>query len=345
MSFANDSHVANIVHETERQRQFIRIVLPSTILIDKQEYRLLDLSIGGFKIAHDKMTDALFEAGEQEVVLNFNFNQFSFKIDAYARPVYKKNKEIGYKFTQIERQQLSLLRHVVKSYLSGQIMGVNDIISIVARTDYSEPTRRRNVQEAPDLKQKISRAIPLILVTIIGIIMLFFIAGNIYENQRFIKSYSGIVDGDVFTLRADKDGVFESLLSDEATSVKKDQDIGRFKASGRREVTLKSPCDCLIVQQSARNGEFKVMGEALYKLFPQNNTPYISTTIKSDQVERLKMANKVRARIHGEKNFRSGKLIQILPQENEFTRLKIKLDAPIPASWFSKPAYVEIMAF
>jgi hypothetical protein len=133
-----------------------------------------------------------------------------------------------------------------------------------------------------------------------------------------------------------------SGLSDWGRQVKK---IGTDTWESLKNIPLKSPCDCMLVQRSARDGEFKLMGEALYKLFPRDAAPYVLATVKSDQIERLKISNTARVRVAGEKRFRTGKLVQFLPQENEFTRLKIRLDKSVAPEMFGKPVYVEVVTF
>lgn len=345
MPAADQTRIDTIVHEAERQRQYIRIELPSRMLIGDTECKLTDLSIGGFKIVHNRLADQLFKLGEQAVKITFDFSDFSFKIEGRARPLYKKNNKIGYKFTHLSQHHSSLLRHVIKSYLSGQIMGVNDVISVVSRNNYIEGGARKSPEDKKGLGHVWRNILPMIVIFGTGILLALFVFGNIYENQRLIKSHSGMVDGDVFTLRAQENGKFISSLEEDTRFVKKDQEIGMFSPDNRKPIIIKSPCDCVIVQQSARDGEFKIMGEALYKLFPLEKAPYVSATVKAEEVERMKISSQVRVRLSGEKRFRSGKLVQFIPQENEFTRLKIKMDNPIKPEWFSKPAYVEVLAF
>ena len=40
----------NVVHETEVQRQFSRVKIPATLSINKKEFKVQDMSAGGFSL-------------------------------------------------------------------------------------------------------------------------------------------------------------------------------------------------------------------------------------------------------------------------------------------------------
>lgn len=67
--------------------------------------------------------------------------------------------------------------------------------------------------------------------------------------------------------------------------------------------------------------------------------------LKSDQVEGLKTGSTAKVRLSGDRKPYQGKLIQFLPQESEFIKVKIRLAKTLKQSDFGKPAYVEIAKF
>ncbi len=343
MSFVEEKHINNIVHEAETQRQYIRIELPATVIIKNFSCKLLNLSAGGFKVSHDKAAD-LQKDGQQPITIQFDFNAFSFTIQAEAQSIYAKKNEIAYRFINLTSQQASMIRHVIRSYLSGQIFTIDNVLNVATRDNYTKAKPPANQNETHF--HHIGKAIlPVVLISLGLAFMLWIIGSNIYESQRFVKSYSSSVEADSLTLRAKENGTFTSLIDSDTRTVAMDQPIGTLLTDLGKKKEILSPCDCTIAQNSATSGEFKLMGEALFKLLPPDANMYVSTLIRSDQTAHLKTGNRVKVRLAGERNFRTGKLVQFVPQESEFMKLKIRLDEGLESSDFGKPAYVEIAKF
>lgn len=338
-----DDRDSRIALEAETQRLHIRVELPATVTIDKTECRLLNLSLGGFRIAHAK-AEQLKDKGRQDIVIAFDFNAFSFTIQAQAEPCHGQKNELAYRFVSLSGQQASLIRHVVRSYLSGQIFTVNDMLHVAGRDAATQKRPVANQNQKP-WRRFFATALPMLAIVIALGAMAWLIGSNIYDSQKYVRSYSSSVEADVLTLRAKSNGTFVTVLAADQKHVTKDQVIGRFEDENGAIKDVLSPCDCHLAEHTARDGEFKLMGEALYRFLPKDANIYVTALLKSDQIKHLRAGNKAEIRLSGETRYREGKLIQFLPQPSEFVKVKIRPDKPLKASDLGKPAFVEISRF
>lgn len=213
MSLVQEDGAENLVHEAETQRQYIRIELPAKVTIAECDHKLLNLSLGGFKIEvrDADMAVTVNEKGDQDALISFDFNAFSFSITCRAKPVHSEGLEIAYKFTDLPPQQVSLVRHIIKSYLSGQIFTADSLLTTASRYEYKAP--RPSKKMSRDAFIHMARtALPLLFIGIAMVSMIWILGSNIYQNQRFVKTYSASVDADLTTVRAKENAVFTSLL-------------------------------------------------------------------------------------------------------------------------------------
>jgi mannuronan synthase len=348
------SHHNNVVHESEQQRQHIRIQIPAIVKIDGEEFNLANLSASGFKIHITTPRQAFSKTKTQDVEIAFNFDSFAFALKVKADFVHVDNKkgEAGFRFVNLDRQQTSMLHHVIRSYLAGQILSSENILGVASRDNFVAPNRNKSVP-IPGGKGSWKKFVGMTVLTLIGTFSILLLTGNIYESAAIVKSYNSVIDGNVLTLRAKSNGVFRSYLTGKEQVVTKDQEIGVFVPDNKStlapgatgEEIITSPCDCIITQHSARSGEFKATGEALFKLLPRDEETWVMAVLPAENIHRLKIMDDARIRVVGESNFMEGNIVQFVPQEGEYTKVRIRTKEPINPELVGRPAYVELEAF
>ena len=346
------------MHESEVQRQHVRIQIPAGVRIGKNTYKIKDLSAGGLSIITDK--NFLFDKEEKEGTILFPFENFSFNLKIKLNPIYSKpdKKITGFRFEDVTPRQTSLLHHVIKSYLSGLITTEEDIIAVAARENYA-PAKEEvvNTSDHP-AKTFIGRLVPITAIAAVGLLGLSLLVGNIYENTAMIKSYVGVVEGNIFTARAQQNGEFYSLLAKGTEQVTKSQPMAVVKigalaqgmtpataAGPGTSITVESPCDCLVVSQYPQDGEFVAMGEPIFKLQPINDYMWVTATLKPEQLHRLRLQDSARIKIAGEADFIEGNVTEFIPPsaEKDLTRVKIRTKQAIPSTMTGRLAYVEFL--
>src|ERR1700752_1556531 len=95
------SHPARIVHESETQRQHIRVQIPALAKMGGKNHRIANISTGGFSIKAEK--DFVLPDHFQEIKILFPFKNLAFHLNLKAAPVYhdKKRGMAGFLFQEM----------------------------------------------------------------------------------------------------------------------------------------------------------------------------------------------------------------------------------------------------
>lgn len=351
MTKASTAKKPVLIHESEVQRQHVRIQIPAGIRIGKNTYRIKDLSAGGLCIKTEK--NFRVENVGNEGTLLFPFENFSFNLRMKLKPVYNltDKKIAGFRFEDMTPRQISMIHHVVKSYLSGLLTSEEDILAIAARNNFVN-TSEEDESNDNYSKNIFSRVMSVIAISMAGMLGLLLLFSNIYENNAIVKSYVGIVEGNLFTARAQDNGNFYSLLAKGTEQVAKGQPIAVIKTAGMAgapgqtgNITIESPCDCLIAEQFPRDGEFIAMGEPIFRLQPINDYMWVTASLEPEQIHRLQLQDGARIKIAGESEFIEGNVTEfVTPHLNrELIQVKIRTKKTIPSTLSGRLAYVEFL--
>lgn len=336
---------AKIERETEKQRHHVRVQLPVIVVMDGKKYTTEDISEAGFSIRTSK---DVFQQGPQEIKVYFPFQNFAFHLQLQAQPVYfnQTTGRTGYVFTDIDARQLSLLNLVIKSSLSGEIAPGGEVLEVLKHQNAPKPD--------PYPHSKWSRVLPLGVIVLAGITGLALLGGSIYENTSIVKSYIAVVEGDTHFVRAENNGIYNSLLSDGTKEVARGQDIAVLKppasadpAAAAQNVLIKSPCDCLVLGNFTAKGEFRMRGEPLFELLPLNGKRWVTVSVRPDQSHRLRLMDDAYVQMAGENKFLEGYIMEFLPPDfaSGNSRVRIQTTETIPPELVGQPAYVEFMIF
>jgi alginate biosynthesis protein Alg44 len=348
---------AKIERDSEPQRHHVRVQLPVIVVLDGKKYTTDDISAGGFSI---KAGRDIFQKGIQAIKVYFPFQNFAFHLQLQARPLYhdQKSNKIGFVFPDIDARQLSLLNLVIKSSLSGEIAPGGEMLEVLKHQNAPKPD--------PYPHNKWGRILPLGIIVLAGVTGLALLGGSIYENTSIVKSYLAVVEADTHMVRAEGDGVYNSLLAENAKQVTRGQDIAVLKSEnapatatddmtnnmgpvvpGDGNLLIKSPCDCLIMKNFASEGEFHMTGEPLFELLPLNAKRWVTASIRPDQSNRLKLLDDAYVQMAGENKFLEGHVMEFLPPDfiNGSSRIRIETTDPIPPELIGQPAYVEFVIF
>ena len=339
-----------IVHESETQRQFVRLPVPSQATVGEKSYYIKDLSSGGVAIVDVQTT--YVEGTRFPISLNLPFSSFSLQLvlDVQVKYYLPQEKILGCQFIGLNADQVALINHVIKSFMAGEIVKSGDVLNVAARDNFTKPRGKKITSDGKPVVN-LKRQIPgLVLVAVLGLAALTFIGANLYESLFVMKSNNAFVQGPVTQVRAVEQGVFVSKLPAGATTVKNRQEIG---AVGEND--LKSPCDCLIVTQHRQDGEFVVPGDPILSLVPTESQPWIVALLKPEEARRLTLDGAVRISVAGTKIEFPGKVASIKadmaePAGTDFAsalgggsrqvQVRIVPEQKIPSELINRPARV-----
>lgn len=345
----------NITHESEIQRQHIRVSLAGTAKIGGKSYKISNLSAGGFSVSD--VDGTLASGAGDETEITFNFNSFTMAVNVRTAPVYydAERKVAGFRIVEAGRRETSLINYILKSYIAGNLVTEGDVLNVVTRDNYVKP--RAKPQSNEELKRNWRRFIPMGLITVACASAMFFFFGNVYESTAIVKSYMGVVEGSVFTVRAPQNGIFESLLPEGSERVTKDQIIAVIHTGTTPGITLtgtpgapgdiviKSPCDCLITRELAQSGEFNPAGTPVMQLMPANGSVWVTASLRPEQLYKIQLQDDARVKVAGESVFIEGNVTEFLPPNSgeEMTRVRIRTRTPIMPQMVGRVAYAEFI--
>jgi alginate biosynthesis protein Alg44 len=230
-------NVQTVVHESETQRQFVRLPVPAQARIGDNMHYVKDLSSGGLSLVDVNTSYA--EGARLPLSLTLPFSAFSLQIilDAQVKYYLPTEKVMGVQFMGLSADQVSLLNHVVKSFMAGEIVKSGDLLNVAARENFTK-SRGKKVVGGDKPVVELKRQIPgLILVSALGVLALSFIGANLYESLFVLKTNNAYVQGPITTVRAVEQGVFISKLPAGATTVKNRQEVGMVNDTSKARVT------------------------------------------------------------------------------------------------------------
>ena len=352
-----------VVHEKDAQRQHIRVSIPAQATIGSKDYDVHDISMGGLRLKN--VSDIFKKDQKFDCVLAFPFEGFTMQVSipCSVEQYDPKNKTLGCVYRELTAAQLSILNLVIKSYVAGTLITEDDVLHVAGRDNsvkFRSNPQNDNIHPA---RSNIKRIVSLSLILLAGFLGLLFILGNVYESVSILKSYQGVVQADIVISRANADGEFTSLIGENVKQVSKGQPMAEISSlaltlaekSGNQEeasspltlakTTILSPCDCHVLHQFVNDGEFRALGESLFKLVPVDTHPWITATILPEEAQRLSFEDDARIRIAGETTFIEGTVINFNAANEDAVAIQVRVrpKEQLPNELIGRPAYVEFM--
>jgi alginate biosynthesis protein Alg44 len=338
-----DDDSVQVVHEAEAQRQYPRVRLPGRVHVrdGKQErsYPLHDLSAGGLSFDLDggkfhtgQTLDAWLELTIQPVT-------FTLRVKCEVRNVTRER--VGCQFLQLGPGEISALRRIIHGTLGGDLVATGDVIQALSRDNF---VKSREVKDAAGLSGP-ARARALLMTALmftLGLIAFAYALDKLYEMAFVTRSTAAKIAAPTFIISMPRDGTFFSLVP-ENNEVQKGQPIASFQAAmldviqgdvGNLKLsaaelsqlmgetlkgTLSSPCDCVVQQRNALDGQYVNRGQPLFELVTKNATPYVLARFHFDDLDKLAVGRGLSFRIYGQDRQRFGKIhdVKLLPPQTQ----------------------------
>ena len=341
-----------LVHETEVQRQHVRVELPAArVMLNGNTYKVQNISVGGVQL---QGVSAPLQKHEKAVLgLSLPFEAFTLNLNLpYVIEHYDaKAKTLGCAFTALTDAQMSLLNVVIKSRMAGTIIDAGDILHIAGRSNLVK--FKRDAEPTPlTSRQKLKRGSIFAAFLLLGLTCTALIAGNLYERLNVIKTSQAYVYADTIIVKAPVNGEFQFMLGDSITKLRTGQRIGQIKtylpesANGddliQSSVPVLSPCDCFIVDSTIENGEFRLTGEPIMVLLPTENAPSVTAKIPLNRAAQVTKGQSAEITIEGERISGTVQTVEMPEAGNTHASVTIKTETPLPLSSLKKPAKVRL---
>ncbi len=307
-----------VVHESETQRQYIRLQLPASALIDGNRISIKDLSSGGMAL-RDIDTKAFKKNQKIELILILPFADFTIDLDLKAEIQYidKKLKVAGCRFTDLKPSQISILNHVIRAFISGDVEKDTDIINVVARDNFANIRKHQDNEETT--KAELVKRYSLYVLSLLCIITVSsFIISNIMDKLFVIKTADAQVYVPTINIMAPLSGTYVSALPVGVKTVEKNTPLSKIVSTTNNDtVVIYSPCDCYITDKFILDRQYTAQDTQLFNLIDNGEEPFIKAYTTLENAQRLDVGTDANIKIIGLKDEIAGVVHSIQINQSE----------------------------
>ncbi|WP_223505162.1 alginate biosynthesis protein Alg44 [Pseudomonas sp. GL-RE-29] len=328
---------ANVVHESEAQRQHARVKIPAKLRFfgpDRTpvEARVIDLSAGGLAFNAGQLPLKIgdkYKARLQFVIDNLGL---AMDVELQVRSYDRETGRTGCMFQNLEPQDISTLRHLITSHLAGDIVTIGEVLATLQRDNF---TKARKIKDGGHGMSAFGRmkAVTFSLgIFVVGLAAFGFIFKSVYGMYFVSHAQAGLVSVPGVNITMPRDGTVQSLVKSDGVAAKgaplatfstsmldvlkghlEDDQLAPAKVEelfGKQMTgTLTSPCDCTVAQQMVANGQYASKGDVIFQLVPRNTEANVEARFSYRQFGDVLPGAPVRFQIAGEDKTRTGKIV------------------------------------
>lgn len=350
---------ANIVHEAEVQRQFVRIQLPLKVKVGAEEYETIDWSNGGVALEWPETMNrdqgtAFVEGKIMKGTLDFPFEEFdmSLPVDMEIRYVDRERHRIGCRFTNLSAQQISMLQYFVGAYMSGEVVRVGDVLEVASRNNFTMqrkvPSAEENLSSGQRVFHTIRRRSGMMMVYLGSLLLLAYVAGGLYERAFVVNAKTAFIEADVVKVQAPTGGTVFYQALDLGSKVQKGKPLVMVSTDTGSMVSLDSPCDCIIVSRSFNNYDRIKNFDSVIALAPDDIKPYVVAVVPFDEAVKLTKGQNAQLNFLGAGSRMKGKIENVLVNrgnDGATAKVYIKPATVLAAESIGDPVEVKIDTF
>lgn len=364
---------ANVVHESEAQRQHARVKIPAKLrLLNGQPnaplVRVEDLSAGGLSY----ITPANLKPTVGEVIkgrMQFLIDNLGLAMDVelQVRTFDQASGRVGCQFQHLESQDIATLRHLITSHLSGDIVSMGEVLATLQRDNF---TKARKVKDSGSGLSAFGRLRAVTFsagIFVVGLVAFGFVAKAVYGMYFVSHSTSGLVSVPTLDVTMPREGTIASLAGADG-QVAKGAPLATFNTSmldmlkgnldpdemqpakieelfGRQlSGTMTSPCDCVIGKQLVADGQYASKGQVVFQMIPRNVPANVDARFTFRQFADVQPGARVSFQVAGESKTHSGKIVSataLSPADlSSDIRVQIQPDESLSSSLAGLPVEV-----
>lgn len=362
----------NVVHESEAQRQHARVKLPGKIRFlganrETIEQRLIDISAGGFSFASGKpvIQQGTFHRGK----LLFQLDNLGLAMDVefQVRNLDPESGRTGCQFHNLGAREISTLRQMITSHLSGELVTVGDVIATLQRDNFTKARKGKGLAQQTPFERL--RAVSFSLaIFVVGLGAFGLILKQLYDLYFVTHAESGRVSVPSMQVTMPREGTVQSLVGPDGL-VANGAPIASFSASmlemlkghlseeqlnpanveklftQQMKGTLTSPCDCKVVAQRVANGQYASKGQVIFELLPRDAAATVEALFPYRDFAKLKPGTHVSFSVSGEEEPRYGRIVSSTLQSEDLSsdiRVIIQPEQPLDSTLAGQPVEVVI---
>lgn len=364
---------SNLVHESEAQRQYARIRIPARIAL-KHEGRVIglkvsDLSAGGFSLLVGD--NSLRHQRSHEGRLEFDVNGFKLAMDVrfVIRNVTEDGRRLGCEFQDLGHEQIATLRHVITSYLSGELVSAGDVLNVLSRNNYTGPRKQKSGQALGFVGRARALTASLVML-VVGVGAFSWVAVQLWHAYFETEASWAVVSAPEVTVTLPRDGKVTPVVSS-GDEVKAGQALATFESpllsyadnlvgKGNFSVdqmqqmlgqtvkgTLTSPCDCRVLSVMQGKGQYLNKDHEVARLIPDHTPLQVNAAFSFEDGEKLQEGQTVHITLGNNQGI-DGTISGLTAQSNSAGQAADHITAvihpsePLPMSGLGRPVQVYV---
>ena len=363
---------ANVVHESEAQRQHARVKIPAKLRFfgpDRTpvEARVLDLSAGGLAFNAGQLPLKVGDVHKARLQFVIDNLGLAMDVEMQVRSFDRQTGRAGCQFQNLEPQDISTLRHLITSHLAGDIVSMGEVLATLQRDNF---TKARKVKDGGHGMTAFGRlrAVTFSLgIFLVGLAAFGFIFKSVYGMYFVSHAQAGLVSVPGMSITMPRDGTVQSLIKADGVAAK-GAPLATFSTSmldvlkghlddnqlqpakveelfGKQMTgTLTSPCDCTVAQQLVADGQYASKGDVIFQLVPRNSEANVEARFSYRQFSDVRPGTNVNFQIAGEDKTRTGKIVSSTSLKSadlsSDIRVQIQPDQPLDSSFAGRPVEV-----
>lgn len=364
---------ANVVHESEAQRQHARVKIPAKLrLLNGQPnaplVRVEDLSAGGLSfVAPANLRPAVGEVIKGRLQFLIDNLGLAMDVDLQVRTIDSSTGRVGCQFQNLESQDISTLRHLITSHLSGDLISMGEVLATLQRDNFTKARKSKDGGSGLSAFGRLRAVTFSIGIFAVGVIAFGFVAKSVYGMYFVSHSTSGLVSVPSLDVTMPREGTVTSLVAPNGT-VAKGAPLATFNTSmldmlkgnldpdemqpakieelfGRQLAgTMTSPCDCVVAKQLVADGQYASKGQVIFQMVPRNVAANVDARFTYRQFADVQPGARVTFQVAGEDGDHSGKIVSataLSPADlSSDIRVQIQPDEAINSSLAGRPVEV-----
>ncbi|MGH6926084.1 MAG: HlyD family efflux transporter periplasmic adaptor subunit [Propylenella sp.] len=264
-----------LVHEAESQRQHLRVSLPITARIDGVTRTVTNWSVGGMCVLLDGPRPQPGDVFEAELIFPTEGIEITTRLTCEVVHNEGKLGGTGCRFVELSPGSLSILQYMIGAYVSGELVQLGDVLSILKRDNFTQ-RRKPRASEGPTRAARVlvplKRAAKISVLAASGIALVLYVAAAIYKRLYIVDMVGYVGSPATIFVRATSDGVVTEFPPlERGARVGRGQVLGQLEDPEGTPRPLISPCDCVAVANTAPVGSVLQRGAPVVVLAPENS--------------------------------------------------------------------------
>ncbi|MFI8479829.1 PilZ domain-containing protein [Pseudomonas sp. NPDC078700] len=363
---------ANVVHESEAQRQHARVKIPAALRYitksrEQVEVRVLDLSAGGFSFSTEKTEANVGDFHKARMQFQLDSLNLSLDIEFQVCSTDPINKRAGCQFHNLKPREIATLRYLISAHLSGEIVSTGDLLNTLQRENFTKPRKQGN-GGGMTVFGRLKAVTFSIAIFAVGVAAFGYIFKSIYGLYFVTHASSGMVNVPSLNITMPREGTVQSLVGADGV-INKGAPVASFSASmlemlkgqltdeqltpanieqlfsKQLKGTLTSPCNCKIARQLVADGQFASKGDVIFEMVPQDTKATVLASFPYRKFSEARPGTPIKFWVAGDDAPRSGKILNTNLHNGGLSsdiRAVIEPDSTLPSTLAGQPVEVEI---